>query len=62
MTQRPSGNRRWHDRGYESKIDGNFRISNPNLRPQKTTEYEAGFRQRLGENARYSGQWLLPPD
>lgn len=29
----------------------NQRISNPNLKPEKTTQYEIGFRQRLGESA-----------
>lgn len=29
----------------------NQRISNSNLKPEKTTQYEIGFRQRLGENA-----------
>jgi len=28
---------------------GVSRISNPNLKPEKTTQYEIGFRQRLGE-------------
>lgn len=29
----------------------NSRIPNPNLKPERTTQYELGFRQRLGENA-----------
>ena len=29
----------------------NMIISNPNLRPQRTVDYEIGFRQRVGENA-----------
>lgn len=29
----------------------NGRISNPNLKPERTTQYELGFRQRLGDNA-----------
>ena len=30
------------------------RISNPSLRPERTTQYELGFRQRLGERAAIS--------
>jgi outer membrane receptor protein involved in Fe transport len=32
-------------------LTGQNRISNPNLRPEKTTQYELGFRQRIAERA-----------
>ncbi|MEP0546309.1 MAG: TonB-dependent receptor [Rhodothermales bacterium] len=36
---------------YEVLTGQNSRTSNPNLEPEKTTQYELGFRQRVGERA-----------
>ena len=51
LAQRPTTNQFATLDNYESRLEGSGQIGNPNLKPQKTTEYEAGFRQRLGENA-----------
>ena len=36
------------------ELDGQTRTSNPSLEPERTTQYELGFRQRLGERAAVS--------
>ncbi len=36
---------------YQARLGDPGTLGNPNLKPEKITEYEAGFRQRLGENA-----------
>ena len=36
------------------ELDGQSRIANPSLKPERTTQYELGFRQRLGERAAVS--------
>ena len=36
------------------ELDGQTRTSNPTLEPEQTTQYELGFRQRLGERAALS--------
>ena len=47
VSQRPSS------RTYATleAFDGTGGINNPNLKPEKTTKYELGFRQRLGERS-----------
>ncbi len=51
LAQRPTTNQFTTLESYEARLEGSGNIGNPNLRPQKTTEYELGFRQRLGERA-----------
>ncbi|OZC03810.1 TonB-dependent receptor domain-containing protein [Rubricoccus marinus] len=36
------------------ELDGQQRTSNPTLEPERTTQYELGFRQRIGERAALS--------
>ena len=48
-SQRPSEAAFYAAPLYEYLV--NQRIANPNLKPEKTTQYEIGFRRRLGENA-----------
>ena len=50
LTQRP-GNNRVRLEDYLNRLEGSGTVNNPNLKPEKTTEYEVGFRQRVGENA-----------
>ncbi len=49
--QRPSGNEFATLSNYRNRLEGSGAIGNPNLKPEKTTQYELGFRQRLGERA-----------
>ncbi|HMB89433.1 MAG TPA: TonB-dependent receptor [Rhodothermales bacterium] len=50
LTQRPTSNRTSLE-GFLNRLEGSGTIGNPNLEPQKTTEYEVGFRQRIGATA-----------
>ena len=38
-------------RSYDDDLTPQDRINNPSLKPEKTTQYELGFRQRVGERA-----------
>lgn len=49
--QRPSANGFASLANYRSRLEGSGSIGNPNLKPEKTTQYELGFRQRVGERA-----------
>ncbi len=49
--QRPSSNQFATLANYRNRIEGSGQIGNPNLKPEKTTQYELGFRQRVGERA-----------
>ncbi len=51
LAQRPSTNSIETLQDYQSRLGDPGTLGNPNLKPEKITEYEAGFRQRLGENA-----------
>ncbi len=51
LAQRPTSNQFATLDNYQFRLEGAGSLGNPNLKPQKTTEYELGFRQRLGENA-----------
>ncbi len=47
-SQRPTENAFTAFRSYEEITTQNSRTSNPKLDPERTTQYELGFRQRLG--------------
>jgi outer membrane receptor protein involved in Fe transport len=47
-SQRPTENAFTTFRSYEEITSQNSRTSNPKLEPERTTQYELGFRQRLG--------------
>jgi outer membrane receptor protein involved in Fe transport len=49
--QRPSENAFETIQGYESVRSGQGTLNNANLKPEITTQYELGFRQRLGSQA-----------
>lgn len=49
--QRPSVNGFASLANYRNRLEGSGSIGNPNLKPEKTTQYELGFRQRVGERA-----------
>jgi outer membrane receptor protein involved in Fe transport len=51
LAQRPSTASFETLQDYQRRLGDPGTLGNPNLRPEKITEYEAGFRQRLGENA-----------
>ncbi len=51
LAQRPTTNGFATLTDYQARLAGSGSIGNPDLEPQKTTEYELGFRQRLGERA-----------
>lgn len=51
LAQRPTTNQFATLADYQARLAGSGGIGNPNLQPQKTTEYELGFRQRVGERA-----------
>jgi len=51
LAQRPTTNQFATLDAFQARLAGSGAIGNPNLKPQKTTEYELGFRQRLGERA-----------
>ncbi len=53
LTQRPTENAVAPLSSYE-ELDGQTRVNNPNLLPERSTQYELGFRQRLGERAAVS--------
>ena len=48
MSQRPTENRFDTIQQYAEAIEGSKLLDNPNLKPEKRTNYELGFRQRLG--------------
>ena len=50
-SQRPTENAFAPFRTYEEVTSQNQRLSNPALEPERTTQYELGFRQRVGERA-----------
>ena len=52
-SQRPSENA-FVPFNYYVGLTGQDRIDNSNLRPEKTTQYELGFRQRVGERAAFT--------
>ena len=52
-SQRPTENAFAPLSSFE-ELDGQTRINNPSLKPERTTQYELGFRQRLGERAAIS--------
>lgn len=57
LTQRPTGFVRMDPTNYLNWALGQNsqnRINNPNLKPQKTTEYELGFKQTLGKSSALS--------
>jgi outer membrane receptor protein involved in Fe transport len=51
LAQRPSVNFIETLQDYQLRLGDPGTLGNPNLKPERVTEYEAGFRQRLGENA-----------
>jgi outer membrane receptor protein involved in Fe transport len=53
VSQRPTENSFAPLSSFE-ELDGQTRVSNPGLDPERTTQYELGFRQRLGERAAVS--------
>ena len=50
-SQRPSENAFATIQDYITSNSGQSRINNANLKPERTTQYELGFRQRVGERA-----------
>lgn len=50
-SQRPTENAFAPFTAYEELASQDSRVSNPFLEPERTTQYELGFRQRLGERA-----------
>ena len=52
-SQRPTENAFAPLSSYE-ELNGQARINNPNLKPERTTQYEIGFRQRLGDRTAVS--------
>ncbi|QXD16749.1 carboxypeptidase-like regulatory domain-containing protein [Rhodocaloribacter litoris] len=51
LTQRPTTRQIATLDMFQSRLASSGSIGNPNLKPQKTIEYELGFRQRLGARA-----------
>ena len=51
VSQRPTENRFDTIQQYAEAIEGSKLLDNPNLKPEKRTNYELGFRQRLGARA-----------
>lgn len=51
VTQRPSENVYDTIQQYQQATEQSKRNNNPNLKPERTTQYELGFRQRLGARA-----------
>ena len=49
LAQRPTTNQFANLQNYATRLESAGNIGNPALKPQTTTEYEVGFRQRLGE-------------
>jgi Carboxypeptidase regulatory-like domain/TonB-dependent Receptor Plug Domain len=49
LTQRPPGNNRFNPFQYLNIESDNAFLSNPNLKPERTTDYELGFSQILNE-------------
>jgi hypothetical protein len=56
LTQRPDDNVRFHPQDYMNIKQGNapFRINNPNLKPQRTVDYEIQFEQRLTRSSAFA--------
>lgn len=50
-SQRPSENAFETIRGYSRVANSSGTLNNANLRPETTTQYELGFRQRIGQQA-----------
>jgi len=51
VTQRPSENVYDTIQQYQQATESSKRNNNPDLKPERTTQYELGFRQRLGARA-----------
>ncbi len=51
LSQRPTTNQIATLDNFQSRLSSAGTIGNPSLKPQKTIEYELGFRQRLGARA-----------
>ena len=51
LAQRPTTNQFSNLQSYSQRLESAGNIGNPALKPQTTTEYEVGFRQRVGERA-----------
>lgn len=51
LVQRPNENTRFNPVNYVNLEYGSATISNPDLKPQKQTEYEIGFRQLLNQQS-----------
>lgn len=51
VAQRPTENNFDTIQEFQQATEGSERNGNPALEPEKTTQYELGFRQRLGEKA-----------
>lgn len=51
VSQRPSENQFDTIQQYAEAIEGSKLLNNPNLKPERRTNYELGFRQRLGARA-----------
>ncbi|MEL6715918.1 MAG: TonB-dependent receptor, partial [Planctomycetota bacterium] len=53
-SQRPSENAFATIRDYENVRSGQGTVNNANLKPETTTQYELGFRQRVGDRAAFT--------
>lgn len=51
VTQRPTENQFTTIHRYRLAAENSSRVNNPALEPERTTQYELGFRQRVGERA-----------
>ncbi len=51
LVQRPNENTRFNPINYVNLEYGSATIPNPDLKPQKQTEYEIGFRQKLNDRS-----------
>jgi len=51
LTQRPTSYLRMDPASYYFILDRNDQIDNPNLKPEKTTDYELGFQQKLSSSS-----------
>lgn len=54
VSQRPTESAFTTFRSYEEITGQNSQVANPGLEPERTTQYELGFRQRLGQTAAIS--------
>jgi len=54
VSQRPTEQAFTAFRTYEEITGQNSQVANPSLEPERTTQYELGFRQRLGQSAAIS--------